>query len=206
MLQARVYLITLDPAELDDSVKFAETEFRPVVERLPGSLGISLFTNPEIGVAVLESFWASRDQMRLSEQMITPGCRGGLRRPSGTVSAERYRVPVFEQQAPLSPGSGLRLTRMDVDPARVEDAVQVYGDTVVPSLADTGGFGGTLLLADRDSGRLIGEAVWRNDKALAASRGIEARERVSLVEATGCAIQAVEEYGLLVNSVRKPSP
>jgi hypothetical protein len=31
MLQARVHLITLDPAELDDSVKFAET--------VPGWLG-----------------------------------------------------------------------------------------------------------------------------------------------------------------------
>jgi hypothetical protein len=59
VLQARFNLVIADPLLLGDSVKFIGAEVRPVVENLPGSLGMSLYTNPELGVAVLESFWTS---------------------------------------------------------------------------------------------------------------------------------------------------
>jgi len=108
VLQARFNLITADPLRLGDSVNFIEAEVRPVVESQPGSLGMSLYTNPELGVAILESFWASRDALRLSEHMALPSRRQAVQRATGTVSVERYRVPVFEREAPLSTGAGLR--------------------------------------------------------------------------------------------------
>jgi hypothetical protein len=128
VLQARFNLITADPLLLGDSVKFIEAEVRPVVESLPGSLGMLLYTNPELGVAVLESFWTSRAALVQSGEMVWPGRREAVRRAVGTVAVERYRVPVFEREAPLRAGAGLRLTRMDVEPSRVEDAVESYGD------------------------------------------------------------------------------
>ena len=61
MLQARFHLITADPLRLAEVLKFTETEVRPDVENRPGSLGMSLYANPETGVAVLESFWATEE-------------------------------------------------------------------------------------------------------------------------------------------------
>jgi hypothetical protein len=37
------------------------------------------------------------------------------------------------------PGAALRLTRMDIQPSGVADAVEAYGDTAVPGLAETEG-------------------------------------------------------------------
>jgi hypothetical protein len=51
VLQARWNLITADPLRLDDSVKFIETDVRPAVENELGNLGMSLYTNPELGLA-----------------------------------------------------------------------------------------------------------------------------------------------------------
>ncbi len=207
MLQARFNLITADPLRLGDSVNFIEAEVRPVVESQPGSLGMSLYTNPELGVAILESilesFWASRDALRLSEHMALPSRRQAVQRATGTVSVERYRVPVFEREAPLSTGAGLRLTRMDIEPSRVEDAVEVYGDTVIPWLADTEGFCCALLLVDWNTGHSISETMWRTPQALAASRSVAAAVRVDTVASTGCVIRAIEEYGLVFGSARK---
>src|SRR6185312_12157309 len=72
VLQARLNLITADPLRLDDSVKFIETDVRPAVENELGNLGMSLYTNPELGVAVLTSFWVSRDALRHSEEVARP--------------------------------------------------------------------------------------------------------------------------------------
>jgi heme-degrading monooxygenase HmoA len=196
-------LITADPLHLSDSVKFIETDVRPAVENELGNLGMSLYTNPELGVAVLTSFWVSRDALRHSEEVARPRRREAIKRAAGTVSVERYRVPVFERKASPGTGTALRLTRMDVEPSRVEDVVEVYGDTVVPWLADAEGFRSSLLLVDRNTGHSVSETMWRTPKALAASRSLAAAVRVAAVTASDCVIRAVEEYSLVFDSSRK---
>ena len=86
MLHVRLNLITADPIRLGDSVKFVENEVQPVVESQPGNLGMTLKLNPDIGVAILESFWVSGDALRASERMAAPNRAAAVRRASGTVT------------------------------------------------------------------------------------------------------------------------
>ena len=72
MLQARFNLITADPDRMADTVGYIKSEIRPAVESLHGSMGMSLYANTEVGVAVLESFWASRAALIASEQITAP--------------------------------------------------------------------------------------------------------------------------------------
>jgi hypothetical protein len=202
VLQARFNLVTADPDRMADVVGYIKSGIRPAVESLHGNMGMSLYVNTEVGVAVLESFWASRAALIASEQVTAPRRSNAVKRVMGTVCVERYRVPVFERAAPLDTGAGLRLTRMDVEASRVEDAVEGYGDTAVPWLAETAGFRGALLLVDWDTGHSISESIWDSPKTLAASRSAAARVRVETVKSMGCVIRAVEEYDLVFNSAR----
>lgn len=203
MLHVRFNFLTADPFRLGDSVRFIESEVRPQVDSQPGSLGTSLYTDPDAGLAILESFWASDDAMHASEHTVSSSRREAVKRAAGTVSVERYEVPVFELEAPMRSGAGMRLTRMDVEPSQVEDAVEVYGDTAVPWLAETRGFCSTLLLVDPQTGHTISETLWRDEAMLAETRSLAAAVRVDTVSATGCVIRAVEEYGLVSTSARK---
>jgi hypothetical protein len=202
VLQSRFNLITADPDRLADTVVYIKAEVRPAVESLHDSMGMSLYANPEVGVAVLESFWASRAALIRSEQVVSPRRSDAVRRAKGTVCVERYRVPVFEREAPLDTATALRLTRMDVEASRVEDAVESYGATAVPWLAETEGFCGALLLINWNTGHSISETIWDSPKALAASRSAAAAVRVETVRSTGSVIRAVEEYDLVFNSAR----
>lgn len=204
VMHVRLNVMTADPVLLGDSIKYVEGEVRPVVESQPGNLGLSLLASPEDGVAILESFWASDDALRDSERVVAPARSELIRRARGTVTAERYRIPVFEREAPLRGGEGVRLTRMYVQPSAVDDAIEVFGDTVVPLLAETAGFHSALLFADPASGHLISETVWRDPQALAASRNAAAVARAEAVAATQCVIRAVEEYIQVFSSARKP--
>jgi len=203
MLHVRFNFITADPLRLGDSVKFIESEVRPQVDSQPGSLGTSFYTDPEAGLAIIESFWASDAAMQASEHSVTTNRREAVKRAAGTVSVERYQVPIFELDAPARSGAGLRLTRMDVEPSQVEDAVEGYGDTAMPWLAESSGFCSALLLMDPHTGHSISETVWRDQEALADTRSLAAAVRVDTVSATGCVIRAVEEYRLVSTSARK---
>jgi quinol monooxygenase YgiN len=204
VLHVRLNLITADPQRLGDAIKYMEAEVRPAVEMQRGNLGISLQANPELGVAVLESFWVSADALRDSERIVAPARLEAVRLANtGTVTVERYRVPVFELEGPMPGGAGVRLTRMDVERSKIENAVEVFGDTAVPWLAETEGFCSALLFVDHGSGRSISQTVWQDAQALAASRSTAAAVRVDAVAATDCVIRAVEEFSLVFSSVRK---
>jgi hypothetical protein len=203
-LHIRFNLLTADPLELGDTITFIKADLRARLETQPGNLGLTLYANPELGVAVLESFWVSGDAMRVSEHVVSPIRREVVRRAAGTVSVERYRLPIFERRSALNDGAGVRLTRMDIEPSGVDDAEHTYADTAVPWLADTEGFCGALLLVDRTRGHLISETIWRSHEVLAASRSVAAAVRVDAVDSTGCVIRAVEEYGLVFSSAWKP--
>ena len=178
MMRARVNLITADPDRMADTIGYIKTSIRPAVESMDGSLGLSLYANAEIGVAVLESFWESRKALIHSEQMAAPRRTDVVHRAVGTVSVERYRVPVYEREAPLDTAVGLRLTRMDVDTGQIEDAVECFGATVVPRLADAGGFCGALAdgaAAGRPGGALSAGSAGRRIRLRAAVRPVGRR-------------------------------
>jgi hypothetical protein len=67
---------------------------------------MSLQANPELGVAIVESFWASRDALRDSERVAAPIRSEVIRRAKGTVTVERYEVSVSVREAPLRGGEG----------------------------------------------------------------------------------------------------
>ena len=173
------------------------------MESQPGSLGLSLLASPELGAAVLESFWASHHALQASEQTTAP-LRGELaRRARGSVTVEQYRILVFEQEAPLRSGEGVRLTRIEVKPSAAEEVIEAFGDSAVPLLAETPGFRSALLFADPASGHLISETVWRDPQARAASPSVAAVIRADVLDAANCLIRAVEDYSLVFSSARK---
>lgn len=194
-----------DPLQLGDAISYMASEARPVVERQPGNLGTSLLIDPEDGAMGFESFWASDGALVHSEDVIVAGLREAAQLAGGTLTRERYEVLVFEREAPLRDGQGVRMTRMNVEPSKlsnIEDAVAWYGDTAVPLLADASGFCAALLYADWSSGNVISETVWRDPQALAASHSAATAGEAAAAEALDGVIAATREYRLVFSSAQ----
>jgi heme-degrading monooxygenase HmoA len=203
VLHVRLNVITTDHLAADQWIQYIESEVRPAVESQPGSLGLSLLASSEPGAAVLESFWASHDALRASEQAAAALRDELARRAGGQMPVEEYRVAVFEREAQPSGGEAARLTRIEVTRSAVDDVIETFGDTAVPWLAEASGFCGALLFADRASGHLISETLWRDAQARAASPSTAEVIRAEVLESAHCVIRAVEDYALVFSSVRR---
>lgn len=110
-------------------------------------------------------------------------------------------------------GEAVQLAWMDVEPSMlpaedaapssadtelmVEDAIASFGDSAAPALAESDGFRGVLLYADWASGRLVSETIWRDARALGASRSAAVA-----AEATGCVIRDTHDYRLVFSTAR----
>lgn len=157
-MHAGLSLITVNPFRLDEWLKLIRAEVGPMAERVGGSLGVSLRVSTDLGIAVIATLWVSDDALRAGERVIAVGRDEAVRRTVGTLTAEQFVVPVFEQEAPVVPGACVRLTRIGVAPSTAEDAIEVFGDTAVPWPADTKGFCRILYLVHRSSGCTVSES------------------------------------------------
>jgi hypothetical protein len=199
-MHARLSLVTADPNKIDDVVKYVSNDARSIVEDKPGNLGMSMAVN-DLGVAVVESFWVSGDAMRESERQVSATRVEAARLGGGTVSVEHYAIASVVQVGEPPVGAGMRLTRADVDAAKVDAAIAAYEDSAVPWLTETPGLCAARLYIHRRTGRSITEALWTDAQALMESRAVAATIRTDTVAATGAVIRAVEEYRLVFSTV-----
>jgi hypothetical protein len=194
---ARVNLMTADPARAGDVVRYLENKGRPVIEAELGFEGMTILVNPELAVLIAETFWVSGDAMRETERIEGPLRKEAARLGKATISVERHEVASRVRVARPQPGAGARITRVDFEPRRVDDAVAAYEDTAVPWLTEADGFCSALLLVHRPSGRALTETIWQDEAALIASRSTAASIRVDTIAATDGEIRALEEFQLL---------
>ena len=160
---------------------------------------MSLYANTEVGVAVLESFWASRAALigeradyRATAQGHDPACHGycmrraipGSRFRTGGAAGYRGGAPAHGGMEGCGRGSRPRTRQKAMGHRRT-------------GASGNCGFCGALLLVDWNSGHSISETIWDSPQTLAASRSVAARVRVETVKSTGCVIRALEEYDLV---------
>jgi heme-degrading monooxygenase HmoA len=70
---------------------------------------------------------------------------------------------------------------MQMEPARVDDAVSEFKQNVLPTIEQIDGFKGFTLIADRSSGKVIGTSYWESQEHMDASEEQvkEARQRTA---------------------------
>ena len=78
-----------------------------------------------------------------------------------------------------------RVTTLQLDPARVEDAVRRLEQEDVPGFRQLQGFKGFTLLVDRESGKMVGTSFWASREEMEASEEAVRGARQHAAEAGG---------------------
>lgn len=204
MLQVRLSQLKVDPDEQDECALYVEREARLALADQEGMMGLTLLAGREAGVLLLGSFWVSREWLSASAEAHRQLGASLARRAGAVVAAGDYEVAVFERERPLQAGQEVRLTRVRVKPLSAYEVVDVYGDSVVPDLAETPGTCGALLLVAPDSGLNISETVWRDARARDSCPDVGAVIRSNVLDRDSCEVDPPEDYRLAASTVIVP--
>jgi predicted ester cyclase/heme-degrading monooxygenase HmoA len=202
-MHVRMNMLVGDPARLDEATRYLEGSVRPHVEAQPGTRGIAVLTNADLGVCVIASYWDTADAMAASEQAVEVPRKELTELISGTVTVEHYEAAVFARRSRPPTGAGVRMTRIDADPAHLDAAIAEFRNTGVPALMQMPGLCSTQFLADRETGHCIAVTAWQDHAALAAGRSGVATLRTDLAAVTHTQVRTVEEFTLRFSSVRE---
>ena len=201
-MHARVNMLAGDPDLLTDATRYLEGTVRPHVESQHGSRGLACLVNAELGTCVVASYWDTLDAMTASEQAVQVSRKEMTERVRGSVTVERYEVPVFVRRSRPESGAGVRLTRVECPPGNINSFIEEFRDDGIPALMDMPGMSSAHLLTDRATGRCIVVTSWQDMAALAANRAATARLRADVSESLHLQVRSMEEYTLLFTSVR----
>jgi heme-degrading monooxygenase HmoA len=94
----------------------------------------------------------------------------------------------------------VRISTIEGDSGKIEDAVQVINEKVIPTLKGLKGFTAANFLADRSTGKLVGVTFWDDESALEASVETVEPIRSAVADAMGGTVTSVESYELVAQS------
>ena len=197
-MYARFTLHTADPARLGEVIGHYENDVSTAFTHEPGSRGMSVLVNDDLGVALVQAYWTTEDAMRSNDATFADPIHDAAFF-GATVSIERYEIARFIHIASAHPGAAVSLTRIDA--TSLDDVVAAYDYFAVGSLAGSDGFCTAVLFVDRQSGRAAVETTWRYDEALVAARSASAARRLDAVKAGTAVVRGIEQYRLDFRSV-----
>jgi heme-degrading monooxygenase HmoA/predicted ester cyclase len=201
-MHARVNMLAGDPALLTEATRYLEGTVRPHVESQHGNRGLACLVNAELGTCVVASYWDNLDAMTASEHAVQVSRKEMTERLRGSVTVEHYEVPVFARRSRPERGAGVRLTRVECPPGHIDAFIEEFRNAAIPALMDMPGMSSAHLLTDRTTGRCVVITSWEDTAALAAHRAGTARLRADATENLHLQVRGVEEYTLVLTSVR----
>lgn len=174
-MYARV--ITLTGVNDIDAAIGVLNEALPIVQSQRGYKGMTASADRSGGVLGILSMWETEADRDASESAL-----GKTREEARQqIAAADMKVENFEERAvqmsrPPALGSALMVTRVSMDPAKVDENVEFFKSVVAPDIAASPGFLALRNMINPQTGEGIVGSVWESEQALrAASEAAKAR-------------------------------
>ena len=205
-MHVRIITFLGDPARLDDGIAYTRTQAQPEVDRMTGSLGLSMWVERESGRSAVSTGWVDRAALDGSEATLSAGVRAQAgKHLGGDPASEVFELVALHQAGPPEPGNWTRSSRFSVPREQIDVAVEYSRQTLLPAIADLDGLVAAVMLVDRERGRTLMAVTFRDDASLAASRdrGEQLRDGYAAAVPGGSLVE-VTEMELVIAGLRPP--
>src|SRR5262245_10725533 len=190
----RATTINADPARIDEGVAFVRDSVMPAVATLPGSLGLSLLVDRSTGTTTVTTAWETEQARADADAVLTPLRAKGTRiLGAGTPVTELFELAVIDRLRPAEQGFFSRITRVTIDPASVEDAIDAYTSSTLHDLQLMDGYCSAVLLVDKARGLGVVSVTFDSKAHLEASRTRAEEIRRTGLDKAGAEVAEVRE-------------
>ncbi|MGH2681654.1 MAG: hypothetical protein ACRDIX_00285 [Actinomycetota bacterium] len=93
-----------------------------------------------------------------------------------------------------------RISTIEGDGGRIDDAVKIINEKIMPALKALEGFSAANFLVNRSAGKLVAVAFWDNEAALEGSAEAVKLMRTEVAEAMNGKVVGFESYELAAQS------
>jgi hypothetical protein len=199
-MHARVNMIFGRQDKVDNGIAHLEETDRLAVEAIPGNRGLTTLADRAAGVIVALSYWD--EPVHSSEAALTRARQGAVIAADGDLVVEAYEVASQETTSPPAPDAVVRLTRVQIESARVAAGLRFVREEVLPRLRSSVGFCSAEVLIDRGSGNGLFLTVWMAEGDAHRADAVLDQLRDQAMDRVGARFPPTETYALVRTSAR----
>ena len=203
-MYARATTIQAQPSSIDDGIAHVRDEVMPALMGVEGCVGLSLLIDRASGRCIATSAWESAEAMHASAEQVRPMRDRAAELFGGSARVDEWEIAVLHRDHQSQQGACVRATWMEVDPARMDRAIEVFRMTSLPAIEALEGFCSASLMVDRRSGRAVSSVTYDSHEAMERNRDQAATVRTAGAQQAGANILDVDEFELAVAHLRVP--
>ncbi|NUU24292.1 MAG: hypothetical protein HOV68_22730 [Streptomycetaceae bacterium] len=196
-MYVRTTYATGDPARIGAALDGISREAPGLLRAQPGFRRFGLFADRELGKIMMGSWWSSESERADSDRNLRERRMELLEPFASTVTTEAWEAVSYTPAPQIAPGAGLRMGRLEFDPANAPSFVKSFVEVGRPKLEAIDGLAGATLFLDAAAGRALVGTLFRDMSALAASRGPQAAVRGETLRKASVTLLSMEEYELV---------
>jgi heme-degrading monooxygenase HmoA len=199
---ARYTTVRGDPSKIDAAIDYVDGQARAAVEGTEGNLGFAVVADAERGRIVGASYWDSAESMRAAETNLADIRAATADVLGGEVSMERFEVALGFRHSFPARGATVRLARLELDPARAEEAISLMREENMPRVKGTDGLCSWQLLLNRESGSGMVVTAWESQEAAEAFWPTAQQLRARAADRVGARFAAPDDMTMVRSTVR----
>jgi hypothetical protein len=162
-MYARVNTIFGTEGNVSAAVAQLEESDRSAVESAEGNRGLTTLVDRAAGVIVALSYWD--DLQRSSDAVLTQARERAAVAAGGELVAEGFEVAATERPAVPAPGATVRMTRVQLERARIDAGLAFVRGELLQRLSAGSGLCSAELLIDREVGNGLLVTTWTDKDA-----------------------------------------
>jgi hypothetical protein len=203
-MYARATTIQAQPSSIDDGIAHVRDEVMPALMGVEGCVGLSLLIDRASGRCIATSAWESAEAMHASAEQVRPMRDRAAELFGGSAQVDEWEIAVLHRDHQSQQGACVRATWIEVDPAQVDRAIDVFRMSSLPAIEALEGFCSASLMVDRRSGRAVSSVTYDSHEAMQRNRDQAATVRTAGAQQAGANIVDVGEFELAVAHLRVP--
>jgi heme-degrading monooxygenase HmoA len=201
---ARSSTIHAQLSMIDAGSRYVRDTVMPTMSHIDGYVGLSLMVDRQTGQCIATSAWRTEQAMHASAERVGPIRDDAARAFGGTAEVEEWEVVALHRAHYARPGTCMRATWSRVDPAHVDDALDVFKYGTLSQIEDLPGFCSASLLVNRATGRAVSTVAYDSRDALERSREPGAALRAEAARQADLDVLDVAEFDLEVGHLHVP--
>jgi hypothetical protein len=192
------------PELIDAGLAEVRDNLMPAIGWLDGFVGLSMLVDRWSGRCITTSAWRSEEARRSADEALRPMLERVGEVLGDSPQVDEWEIAVLHRERRSGDGSCVRVTWMQVEPAELDRAIDVYRMVSLPRAEELDGFCSASLLVERSSGRAVSSVTYDGVAAMESNREAAAALRTADSSRAGAELLDAGEFELALAHLRVP--
>jgi hypothetical protein len=155
--------------DFEGGLALVRDEVNPILKEHQGYRGSTVSADRSGGVLGILSLWDSAEEREASFGALAKARQQGVEITGGEMAIESFEEMVADISEIPAVGSALMVTRISMDPAKIDANLEFFKSEVLPRIKANSGYQALRNMINRETGDGAVGAVWRDQESMKAA-------------------------------------